>query len=245
MNIKNLKLMIFMLILLTFPTFINADACSDAKKDAASVKASYEFMYRKGVPTFKITVSNMTKNIALIDTDGKENRSGVMYTEAMLSSYSVDILVYDYNYTCTNPVRTIILKLPQYNQYSDMDICSDIKDYKYCKRIITEDIKVSDIYDKLVAYKTALNKSNNKQETTPEDIEEEFILNENAPIYETNKKPKEEVLKAKEEVKNEINKSEEEINKVTIILSIVVLTLLIVGVVLFIIYKRMKKRMVV
>ena len=37
--------MVFMLILLIVPTFVNADVCSDAAKDAASVKLRYEFFY--------------------------------------------------------------------------------------------------------------------------------------------------------------------------------------------------------
>lgn len=256
MNIKSLKMMFFMLMLLTFPTFINAnanaDVCSKAKNDAAKVKASYKFMYKEGLPAFKITLSNMTKNIAAVDINGADNRTGVMYADAILESYTVQIPIYDYNYTCETPARIISIKLPQYNEYADMDICSDIKDYKYCQRILTEDIKISDIYDKLVAYKTALNKSNNQKQTTPKKIEEEFVLNEESKIYDTNKLPEDEVKKAKEETKKQISGKEKEektekekVNKFTIILSSIVFVLLALGIVMIVVYKKKKKKMVV
>ena len=248
MIIKYLKLMFLILAFLIFPTFINADVCSDAKKDAANVKASYKLIYKEGYPTFKITLSNMTKNIAAVDLNGSDNRSGVMYSDAILESYTIEIPIYDYNYNCDTPARIIEIKLPQYNQYADMDICSDIKDYKYCQKIITEDMEVSEIYDKLVAYKTAL--QGKKNDVTQEEIEEQFLINEDAEIYNINKS-KEEVKQEKENIKDEQNakdtknKQDLNTNKVTIVLLVIVLFLLTAGIIIFINYKRKTKNMVV
>lgn len=233
------KYIFFLLILLFIPNIINADVCSTARGDAAKVIASYEFMYRDGMPTFKITLKNMTKNIAAESTTSSGSNR-VMYVGAMLDPYSIDIPIYDSNYTCTSPARVITVNLPQYNQYSNMDICKDIKSYKYCAEVLTEKIEISDIYTKLVNYKKSLIK-NDKIEGDEEKVEEQFEISDDAPVYETSKRPETKELKANSENENE----DENENKITFILCGVVAILLITAVIIIIIYKRKKKKMVI
>lgn len=221
-----------------FPIILKADMCSDLKSDAAKVTASYKFMYKEGLPTFKITLNNMTKNIAIVTPDDSECKDNcVIYAEAVLSSYNVDIRIYDYNYTCKTPVRTLNIKLPQYNQYSNMDICKDIKKYKYCAEIFTEDTDVVEIHEKIINYKKALIKED-KIDVKEEELNEQFKLSDDSKIYNIDKKNKEKLeKKAKEEhVKD---------NKLTFILGGIVLTLFIIVIIMLLIYKKKLKNKVV
>lgn len=177
MNIKNLKLMIFMLILLTFPTFINADACSDAKKDAANVKLSYEFFYDEDdVGYFKIKVNNVKNNITVYTDYGEPITNGEYDVMALDTTQKIVFPVYSNNDQCNEPIYEISLKLPLYNNYSDYKICEGIEDFKYCKQLIDEDILPEQIREKIIAYRDVVAENRNLKKY--ENIDDALVLSD-------------------------------------------------------------------
>lgn len=177
MNIKNLKLMIFMLILLTAPTFVNVDACSDAAKDAASVKLRYEFFYNEDdVGYFKIKVNNVKNSITVYTDYGEPITNGEYDVMALDTTQKIVFPVYSNNDQCNEPIYEISLKLPLYNNYSDYKICEGIEDFKYCKQLIDEDILPEQIREKIIAYRDVVAENRNLKKY--ENIDDALVLSD-------------------------------------------------------------------
>ena len=62
--------------------------------------------------------------------------------------------VFSYSDNCKGEiVRTIRLTIPKYNTYSQLDICSDIKEFYLCQEYITFDINKDRFFDQVNDYK--------------------------------------------------------------------------------------------
>ena len=215
MNIKNLKLMIFMLILLTVPTFVNADVCTDAAKDAASVKLRYEFFYNEDdVGYFKIKVNNVKNNITVYTDYGEPITNGEYDVMALDTLQEIKLPIYANLESCSNPVYEISLTLPLYNDFSDYNICKDIEDYKYCQPLIEENITHNQLRKNIESYRDKLEKEEKIKEVK------------------------------EDEAYKVLNSEEEKSSTDSLMLVIVLLSLVILLTIVIIIYKRKKKRMV-
>lgn len=221
---KKIYLLFFLVCILIFPCVTNADVCSDAKKDAEKLEYKFELFLEEGVfPKYKTTLKNFTKNLGVLEPTNQQNTTGVFTVDGAGSYYTQDISIYDRNFTCSEPVRILKLEVPLYNEYSEMTICEDIMDYKYCQPVIYEKVTLSEVLDNIKNFR---NEMINREQIENKDYEE-------TPYIDKEKQEKKKVEeKKKQSIKNYI-------------IGGVSAFLLICFVVIFIIYLRKRKKMVV
>ena len=83
-----------------------------------------------------------------------------LYNLAEYKKYKFDI----YSLNCHTLVKTLTINIPRYNELSALDMCSDIKDYKYCNKYLNNNISTQTMVREINEYKDSLNKSNIKKE---------------------------------------------------------------------------------
>ena len=91
-----------------------------------------------------LIVSNNNKNtkkqnIKLTSKDAKDGKI-TYFTEYSSDLVTYSIKVYSSNGDCMDELfREFEFVTPIYNRFSDMDICDNYKEFKYCQKYITED----------------------------------------------------------------------------------------------------------
>lgn len=61
-----------------------------------------------------------------------------------------------YSDNCSEKILTKYIKLPRYNSMHDLDLCENIKDYKYCQEFVFTSMSDIKLRDKIVEYKKTL-----------------------------------------------------------------------------------------
>lgn len=156
------NLFIFMtLIILFFVSIpkINAATCDNRereKKIALSKKVVINYKHiEKG--KFKILISNLPSDLFLIDNNNKKYIYGVDNKTIEESGYEADLMytfrVFSKSGTCKDLLlTTITLSLPKYNEYSELEICKENPEYKYCDMWYKYDISWKDFITGITAY---------------------------------------------------------------------------------------------
>lgn len=214
---KSLKLMLFMFLLLTFPTIIYADSCSESRGEAKKVKVSYELFYDENdIGFFRIKIRNVGDNITVYTDSGepiKNNQYEVMATDMI---QEIKLPVYSKGENCNEPIYEISVRLPLFNDFSLYKICEGIEDYKYCQPLIDEDLNHVQIRERIETFRKQMQDERKLEQLDEKDA---FVVSETS--------------------------ENAKLDFVFWILTGVVILLAIVLIVIIIIYKKRKKRMVI
>ena len=179
MNRKKYITLTLMLSLL----FINKTyaACTqeeinEFKKIEDEFKVTYEFDIN--TKDYKVTFNNMyhEKYGYLIDINMPLNKpSGGEKSETYLNipSGNYNIRIAMISKTCTDTLKTINLKLPGYNKFSEDALCEGIEEFVLCQPTYDKDIDYDTFVSRVKTYKNTKQKKENE---TQEKTEEKTVL---------------------------------------------------------------------
>lgn len=158
------KIFIFVLLLLIPVTKIEG-ACSYSdiarlKKIAANVNASYEYVEKNSQVTFQITLNNLNSELYFIDLSNnlkydftKEEITLKNYNSGQTIRYSF----YASDRECSDePLYTLRVTLPKYNEYYTDEICKGIENYSLCQKWSSHNLTYTKFLEKVNEYKKTL-----------------------------------------------------------------------------------------
>ena len=160
---KKIKLYLFILTLvLLLPISVNAE-CNIAEKQnllKLSKEIDYDYKYVSD-NRFKITFYNIDEKLLLFNSIGNmiKNNEESFLTYKGGDNIKFDIISSEKSSCADENVKSIYVKFPVYNKYSENEICLDDKymDFKYCKKFLNKEI-TNDEWDKeLEKYKEKTN----------------------------------------------------------------------------------------
>lgn len=136
------KILVLFICLFSFPIISNAVSCtsselSEATAFSSNVNIVYLIEMNGDSPTFSITLSNLTDDMAVIDKTTGKLHKGFKTTGSSLNikttssgKYSFDI----YSLKCKSKVATKAVTLPKYNPYYKDERCKGLEEYALCQR---------------------------------------------------------------------------------------------------------------
>lgn len=215
-NNKVLNYMIFILVFLIFPIGINASNCDNYKAEANKIETSYKLYYDKDdMPNFKINIKNISNNLYVVTEYGEELKSE-FNTIATDSTQTLALSVYSKDANCKEVLRTINLDLPLYNEIADYKICEGIEDYKYCKKLINENVTIEQIRDRVKLFRNEV--EDERHLTKYENLDDALVL-------------------------KDVDENNDRYDYTFILLLGVVILLIIILIIVLIIYKKNRKKM--
>jgi hypothetical protein len=133
---------ILFFVLLVFPISANA-ACSSERLSeltniADNVTLNYTYKITNGDAIFRISATNLTKDIYLYDEEDGVTASGTGTLEVnkdFSSGKTLSFVIYSNDNNCKNEALTTkYIELPHYNVYSEYSMCESYPEHKYCQR---------------------------------------------------------------------------------------------------------------
>lgn len=178
-----MKRIIFLLILFLFIPKVNALNCqfsemARAKKLASNVNISYDYVEKNNSVTFSINLLNLHKDIYFVDeTNGKIYNYSK--NEINLSNYksgqTVKYTFYSTHPDCNEPLVTLRVVLPTYNQYYKDQVCVGAETYSLCQKWSSHGLAYDEFVKKVNEYKESLNKK--QENNNSEKIEQNSFIN--------------------------------------------------------------------
>ena len=173
---------IFILMLLVPITKVKGFYCTYTeiaqwKKIASNVNYFYEYHENNGQVTFDITLVNLNKDIYFVDST-TEKKHEFIKSEIKLTGYnSGDTVIYTFypvnEYCQDEPLYTMRINLPTYNQYYGDKICLGIENYSLCQKWSGHNLTYEQFVKKVGQYKESLK----KEETDDEKEDANSTLN--------------------------------------------------------------------
>lgn len=128
----------------------------------------------------KVNIINISSNLKLVgDTDLYDENDNLVkeinYSQTdsgLVTLYSYDLSkvkkasfqIYSINNNCyEKKLIKISVKLPKYNIYSQLDVCSDLSDYEMCDSFYQNNLTETEFIDKVNEYKQSLQKQEAKK----------------------------------------------------------------------------------
>ncbi len=157
-------IIVFILLLLVPITKVEGARCSYSemarlKKIAANVNISYDYTVRNSSAIFTINLINLNEEMFFID---QSNYRQYDYTtnELNLSNYqggqTIRYVFYATNPDCQEqPLYTIRVVLPTYNQYYGDEVCIGAEDYSLCQKWSSHNLNYDDFVEKVTEYKNS------------------------------------------------------------------------------------------
>lgn len=217
MKYISLKHLIFMFIILTVPFSINAVSCEEEKANADKVEVDYElFMNEADFPYFRIKLNNVSNDIYVLTDYGVEIENNEYTRVATNTLQVIELPVYSRDNSCSNPLRKITVNLPLYNEFSDYKICEGIEDYKYCQKLIDEDLTHESLRQRITNFRNEMSDERNLEDYS---LDEALVLSE--------------------------TEEEKSLDILFLVLTSIIILLTITLVIVIIIYKRKRKHMVI
>lgn len=113
----------------------SSERIAELNKIANNVQVSYDYEMVDETPKFKVTVSNLTNDIYMVDDIFAQNISG---TGDKVLDYAsgthINFTVYSNDNNCKNEALTTkYVNLPAFNYYYYDERCKDNSEYNYCK----------------------------------------------------------------------------------------------------------------
>lgn len=98
--------------------------------------------------------------------------------------YEVEII--DATRVCSSPLKTINLKLPEYNKYSEDPLCKGVEEFVLCSPTYGKEIDYETFVSRVKTYKNTKLKQEQEQNTNKEKEREENFFNRMIKYIETN-----------------------------------------------------------
>ena len=180
-----MKIKYLLLLLILIPFTVLADNCDPNdklrySKLASNIKFNYDYVEENNNVTFKIIITNLSKELYIIDNKGnkityqKSNKGEIVLTDYSSGEYNFKIFSLDK--TCKNQlISNKTIKLPDYNPYANEKICEGIEEYELCQKWKKNDLDHDQFITKVTKYKNEKNKIE-KSEETEEDITNNIIV---------------------------------------------------------------------
>ena len=139
------KYISFFLLLLLLPMWRVKGACTNAQivrlnQLAKNITTSYQYYTVNGGVEFRITLTNLTKDLLVYDKVQREeytNKNGELTISGYKPGTMVRYLVLAKDEKCTDQnLMNIYVNLPSYNPYYGDLLCKQLADYKFCQKWI-------------------------------------------------------------------------------------------------------------
>ena len=161
------------LMLFMFCPKVSAAICDNARFVSYQDKAkniTYSYDYVDESNTFNITLTNVSSDFYLLDLNSNVTypyTSDEMVLSGMTPGKTYKLAIYTENdiYCSDKRIYTLYIKLPYYNPYYNDELCSDIKEFQFCKKFITKMITYDEFKEKVNTYKNQIEKGNTSDES--------------------------------------------------------------------------------
>lgn len=178
------KILITLFLFLIMTLNVNAESkCSYTEQaellnKASNVKVNYEIISTENIVNeeletidyFRISVYNITEDFYINIKNDQGDNETFYYSDAVdgVISLKYDIIdkvsnfeIYVYSSTNTNcpseKYKTLYLQTPRFNDYSNYQICQELKDFYLCKEYVTfGEMSKDDFRKQLESYKSGL-----------------------------------------------------------------------------------------
>lgn len=176
---RKLKYILIFGIVLFIPNIVKADTCSVSstarlKNLASNITTKYDYnetllLNNYGSVDFTITISNVTNELYVMKVDDYYYKIGHTYQpdsnnqiviNNLEDGISYHFIVYgNTNDGCKNTLLyEFFVNTPKYNKFYTDKLCSDIPNYKYCKKWANINLTSEQFENKVKAYKESLKK---------------------------------------------------------------------------------------
>lgn len=179
-----------LMLLISFPFKVNAAyQCTDAdaerlQKLASNVSYVVEEVDNGNNVRYKITFSGMSDELSIFDNYNLCFKYYVSLNDLFFGEVDIGNLLPGKTYSfdikgskkCTiGTLRKIIVNTPEWNNYYNTPICSDVKSFQLCLKHSSTNLSYEDFAKKVEEYKLSI-KDNNKGDNELEDDKIEKIL---------------------------------------------------------------------
>ncbi len=180
-----MKRIIFLLILLLIIPKVNVKALNcqfseiaRLKKIASNVNLSYDYVEKNGSVVFSVNLLNLYKDLYFVDeTDNKVYKYSK--NELTLSKYksgqTVKYTFYSTNPDCTDPLVTLRVVLPTYNEFYKDPVCIGAETYSLCQKWSSHGLSYDEFVANVTKYKEDLNIK--QEESKAEKAEQNSFIN--------------------------------------------------------------------
>lgn len=180
-----MKRIIFLLILLLIIPKVNVKALNcqfseiaRLKKIASNVNISYDYVEKNNSVVFKVNLINLHKDLYFVDeTDNKIYNYSK--NELTLSKYksgqTVKYTFYSTNPDCPDPLVTLRVVLPTYNEFYKDPVCVGAETYSLCQKWSSHGLSYDEFVSKVTKYKETLNEEQTDDKT--EKVEQNSFIN--------------------------------------------------------------------
>ena len=157
------------------------DELSRVKEIAKKVEINYEYEFKEvnqngeiiKYPVYSLVATNLNKDIKVLIMDSEssdnyrefKNGSEIMATLKGFNEGErivVTIKAFTTNLCSGKVVRSVTIKLPYYNYFSEDELCSKYPEFKYCGEFTDQKICYDDFNNEITKYQNALEKTDNK-----------------------------------------------------------------------------------
>lgn len=135
------KVLIILICIFAFPTFVMASTCDKISKTPElvnNVNINYSILFKDNSPIFSIYITNLTSDMVVINnTESKVYRSGDFSSGNSLTIRTTKSGQYTFNIyskTCKTNLRSISVYLPKYNRHYKDQRCKGFENYSLCQR---------------------------------------------------------------------------------------------------------------
>ncbi len=158
-------IIIFVLLLLIPITKVEGAWCSFSeiarlKKIASNVNASYDYIENGTSVIFEVTLTNLNPELYFVDSTSSTQYN---YTsdEIKISNYesgqTISYVFYPVDANCSDePLYTVRVVLPTYNQYYRDEICEGIENYSLCQKWSSHNLSYATFVERVTNYKNSL-----------------------------------------------------------------------------------------
>ncbi|MBQ2872917.1 MAG: hypothetical protein IJE89_02850 [Bacilli bacterium] len=179
---KNIKYSFLTLMLFLICITNTYAACTEeAKKEFKKIEDQYtvKYKYDKTTKSYEVTFGYTKSNMYGYETD--ESLSDMEYIKSDEKGFTARIKkpgeykinVVGVTQECNDTLKTITLKLPEYNKYADDPLCEGIEEFVLCQPTYDKEIDYETFVSRVNTYKKT-KKPNEKQEE--EQIEEKLNM---------------------------------------------------------------------
>jgi hypothetical protein len=160
------------ILIMILPTKVSAASLcenkvlSDYKSLASNINIYYTYSMQNGKPVFDITISNIYEDIYIVDTTKNKTYKYQNFTsdyELILKGYTDNQRVKFQIYTSVSGcygqlLSTRYVTLPNYNEYSDDNVCAGAEDYSLCQKWGAMSLSYEEFVSRVEKYKESKSK---------------------------------------------------------------------------------------
>ena len=169
---KNIYKILLLLVLTLSPYLVKADCTTEEIKHFREIEDDYKVTYEfdKETKTYTLTFYNPEPDMYdfVITNGGFENNcetindNSAVCTNVTSKNYTIEVV--GFTDSCEDTLKTITLKLPKYNEYSEDPLCNGIEEFVLCQPTYDKEIDRDTFESRVATYKKNLESKETKEE---------------------------------------------------------------------------------